>query len=55
MYETVITVIITNKINHEILRKYLNSLSDNGFSGVSSGHKQKMPIAEITVIVTSAI
>ena len=30
---------------HDILRKYLNSFSDSGFSGVSNGHKTAIEIA----------
>lgn len=36
-----------HRIIQDILRKYLNSFSDNGFSGVSSGHNMNMQIADI--------
>lgn len=40
----------TNKIIQEILRKYLNSFTDNGFSGVSSGQSATMTTIEKPVI-----
>ena len=49
-YETIIAATITNKIRHETLRKYLNSFSESGFSGVSSGLKTNMQTEESMVI-----
>ena len=49
-YETIIIDEITSKIIQEIFRKYLNSFSESGFSGVSSGQKQKIRTIETTVI-----
>lgn len=55
MYETIINTIITNKMIQEILRKYLNSLSDNGFSGVSSGQKTNMQTADNALIINNTV
>ena len=41
--------VITKSIIKDILRKYLNSFSDNGFSGVSNGHNTAIETAEIIV------
>lgn len=37
MYDTTINAAMINKISQDIFLKYLSSLFDNGFSGVSSG------------------
>ena len=37
--------VITNRMVHDILRKYLNSFSDSGFSGVSNGQNTAIDLA----------
>ena len=49
-YETIIIDEITSKIIQEILRKYLNSFSESGFSGVSSGQRKKIRTTDIKVM-----
>ena len=49
-YETIIRDEITSKIIQEILRKYLNSFSESGFSGVSRGQRKKIRTIEAMVI-----
>ena len=51
-YETIIATAITNKTIQDILRKYLNSLSDNGFSGVSSGQRKNIHKDDIALIIS---
>lgn len=46
MYETIVIDKMSNKIIQEILRKYINSFASRGFSGVSSGQKQKIQKAD---------
>ena len=54
-YVTIIATTIINKTIQDILRKYLNSLSDNGFSGVSSGQRMKIITTEIKVMINSMV
>lgn len=49
-YETIIIDEITSKIIQDIFRKYLNSFSESGFSGVSRGQKQKIRTIDIKVM-----
>lgn len=46
---------IASKINQETLRKYLNSLSVNGFSGVSRGQKTNIQTADNALIINNAV
>ena len=50
-YDNIVSVSNTNSINHDVFLKYRYSLSDNGFSGVSSGHKTNMTTVEIKAII----
>ena len=43
--DTIIAIIINNNIIQDILRKYLYSLSLKGFSGVSSGQRMNIKVA----------
>lgn len=54
-YETIIAIEITSKIIQEILRKYLNSFSVRGFSGVSRGQRMKIITIEIKVMINSVV
>ena len=54
MWYDIITVkIINDKIQIDILRKYLYSLLFNGFSGVSSGQKISIGIAQIIATISN--
>ena len=53
-YEIATTRNITDKISQEILRKYLNSFSDNGFSGVSSGQRTAIHTADTELTMSRA-
>lgn len=44
-----------SKISQDILRKYLTSFFDSGFSGVSSGQKMNMITAEMIAENNSSI
>ena len=46
---------ITSRINQETLRKCLISLSDNGLSGVSSGHRTKIQTVDNEEIINSNV
>jgi hypothetical protein len=54
-YEIITATVITIKISHEILRKYLNSFSVNGFSGVSSGQRKNIKTADTIVMRNSTV
>ena len=53
-YEIVTIRDITDKISQEILRKYLNSFSDSGFSGVSSGQRTAIHTADTALTTNRA-
>lgn len=54
-YETTIAAEIISSISKEILRKYLNSLSVSGFSGVSSGQMANMQTADTALIISRTV
>ena len=55
MKAIIMIVIIANKIIIDILRKYLNSFSDNGFSYVSIGHIIKINNDANPLIISSKV
>lgn len=54
-YETTTAEKIIASIIHDILRKYLNSFFDSGFSGVSKGQKTVINKAEAIVKQSSIV
>ena len=54
-YEIITTIDIADKIKQEILRKYLNSFSDSGFSGVSSGQRTAIHKADTALIISKTV
>lgn len=54
-YETTTAEKIIASIIHDILRKYLNSFFDSGFSGVSKGQKTVINKAAVIVKQSSIV
>ena len=53
--DKIIATIISDNIIQDILRKYLYSLSFKGFSGVSSGQRMNIKVANTKDILSNAI
>lgn len=54
-HASIISKTMNKRISREILRKCIDSFSDNGFSGVSSGQKTNMLIADTALIISNTI